>query len=82
MDTIIVPKDYVNDLADQDIKLYRMSMPEHECPWGLRAVKLLQDRHLPFEDIKLRSPEAVAEFKAKYQVTTTPQTHIPLVGER
>lgn len=73
MDTILVPRDYVNDLAYQDIKLYRMSMPEHECPWGLRAVKLLQDRHLPFEDIKLRSPEAVAEFKAKYQVTTTPQ---------
>jgi glutaredoxin len=55
------------------IKLYRMSMPEHECPWGLKAVKLLQDRHLPFEDIKLQSRSAVDEFKAQYQVATTPQ---------
>jgi glutaredoxin len=61
------------DLDYQNIKLYRMSMPEHECPWGLRAVKLLQDRNLPFEDIKLRSPQAVADFKAKHQVETTPQ---------
>jgi glutaredoxin len=55
------------------IKLYRMSMPEHECPWGLKAVKLLQAKHLPFEDIKLQSRSAVDEFKAKYQVATTPQ---------
>ncbi len=57
----------------QQIKLYRMSMPEHECPWGLKAVKLLKDKQLPFEDIKLQSRSAVDEFKAKYQVATTPQ---------
>jgi glutaredoxin len=61
------------DRTHHNIKLYRMSMPEHECPWGLRAVKLLQDKNLPFEDIKLRSPQEVEEFKAKYQVATTPQ---------
>jgi glutaredoxin len=58
------------------IKLYRMSMPEHECSWGLKAVKLLQDKHLPFEDIKLQTRSAVDEFKAKYQVATTPQIFI------
>ena len=62
------------DLArPHQIQLYRMSLPEHECPWGLKAVKLLQDKHLPFEDIKLQSRSAVDEFKAKYQVATTPQ---------
>lgn len=46
------------------VKLYRMSMPEHECPWGLRAVNLLKEKGIAFEDIKLTSPEDVAAFKA------------------
>ncbi|WP_373539456.1 MauE/DoxX family redox-associated membrane protein [Chamaesiphon sp.] len=50
-----------------------MSNSESECPWGLKAVKLLQERGLNFEDIKLRSREEVDELKAKYQVSTTPQ---------
>lgn len=56
-----------------DVKLYRMSTPEHDCPWGRRAVDLLTEQGIPFEDIKLRSPEEIAVFKAKYEVTTTPQ---------
>jgi len=39
------------------VKLYRMSMPEHECPWGLRAVDLLNEKGIPFKDIKLTSQE-------------------------
>jgi glutaredoxin len=54
-------------------KVYRMSMPEHECPWGLRAIKLLQEQGIEFEDVKLRSREEVDQFKAKYGVATTPQ---------
>jgi glutaredoxin len=61
------------DLSSRQIKLYRMSTPEHECPWGLKAVKLLQERGLNFEDIKLRSREEIDKFKEKYQVATTPQ---------
>ncbi len=61
------------DLNACQIKLYRMSNSESECPWGLKAVKLLQERGLNFEDIKLRSREEVDKFKAKYQVSTTPQ---------
>jgi glutaredoxin len=61
------------DLSSRQIKLYRMSTPEHECPWGLKAVKLLQERGLKFEDIKLRSREEIDKFKEKYHVATTPQ---------
>jgi glutaredoxin len=61
------------DLNSCQIKLYRMSNSESECPWGLKAVKLLQERGLNFEDIKLRSREEVDELKAQYQVSTTPQ---------
>jgi glutaredoxin len=53
--------------------VYRMSTPEHECPWGLRAVKLLQEQGIEFEDVKLRSRDEVDQFKAKYSVATTPQ---------
>jgi glutaredoxin len=58
------------DFSTHQIKLYRMSTPEHECPWGLKVVKLLQERGLNFEDIKLRSREEINKFKAKYQVAT------------
>jgi glutaredoxin len=60
-------------LTSTPIKLYRMSTPEHECPWGLRAVSLLQEKGLEFEDIKLRSREEAEALKAKYNVATTPQ---------
>jgi len=55
------------------VRLYRMDLPEHPCPWGLRAVRLLQERHIPFEDHRLTSSEAVDAFKATHGVTTTPQ---------
>jgi glutaredoxin len=61
------------DLNSCQIKIYRMSNSESECPWGLKAVKLLQERGLNFEDIKLRSREEVDELRATYQVSTTPQ---------
>ncbi|MGL5062565.1 MAG: glutaredoxin family protein [Microcoleus sp.] len=57
----------------ENVKLYRMSTHDRECPWGLRAIELLTKQDIPFEDIKLRSPEEIDAFKAKYGVTTTPQ---------
>jgi glutaredoxin len=50
-----------------------MSTPEHECPWGLRAINLLTEKGIQFEDIKLRSRDEINAFKAKYEVATTPQ---------
>lgn len=55
------------------VRLYRMDLPDHACPWGLRAVRLLQERHIPFEDHRLTSAEEVEAFKAAHGVTTTPQ---------
>jgi glutaredoxin len=57
----------------EQVKVYRMSTHDHECPWGIRAINLLTEQGIPFEDIKLRSREEVDTFKAKYAVTTTPQ---------
>jgi glutaredoxin len=61
------------DLSSCQIKIYRMSNADGECPWGAKAVKLLQQHGLNFEDVKLRSRQEVDELKAKYQVSTTPQ---------
>ncbi|MEO1131546.1 MAG: glutaredoxin [Cyanobacteria bacterium J06639_1] len=55
------------------VTLYRMSSNEHECPWGLKASKLLQEKGIEFEDIKLASQDEVTAFKQKYDVATTPR---------
>ena len=57
----------------REVRLYRMNRPEHPCPWGLRAVRLLQERHIPFEDHHLRNEEEAAAFKTAHGVSTTPQ---------
>ena len=59
--------------AIQAVRLYRRDLPDHACPWGLRAVKLLQKRHIPFEDHRLTSTSEVEAFKAAHGVVTTPQ---------
>ena len=56
-----------------DVHLYRMSMPEHECPWGLKAIALLQRRGIAFQDHRLTSQEQVNAFKQRHNVPTTPQ---------
>jgi len=56
-----------------DVRLYRMDLPGHACPWGLRALQLLQEQHIPYKDHPLRSEAEVAAFKATHAVATTPQ---------
>ncbi|MDY6896847.1 MAG: glutaredoxin domain-containing protein [Cyanobacteriota bacterium] len=63
----------MNSTTLEKVRLYRMSTPEHECPWGLKAVNLLNEKGIDFEDHKLTSREEIDEFKAKYHVETTPQ---------
>ena len=55
------------------VKLFRMSTPDHDCPWGLKAIHLLKEQGIEYEDHKLHSMEEVEAFKAKYDVPTTPQ---------
>lgn len=60
-------------VTQEPVRVYRMSMPEHECPWGLKAINLLNEQGIEFEDHKLRSKKEVEAFKAKHNVPTTPQ---------
>ncbi len=57
-------------------ELYRMVIPGHICPWGLKSLDLLKREGFEVDDHHLESREETDAFKAKYQVTTTPQTFI------
>ncbi|TPE51036.1 MauE/DoxX family redox-associated membrane protein [Amaricoccus solimangrovi] len=60
--------------------LYRMVMPEHTCPYGLKSKDLLEHQGYRVEDHPLRTHEETEAFKAEHGVKTTPQTFIG--GER
>ena len=52
--------------------LYRMVLPEHVCPFGLRAKEMLAESGYAVDDRLLRSRQEVDAFEVKHQVETTP----------
>jgi len=66
--------------SPQTAVLYRMVMPEHTCPFGLKALHLLRRKGFQVEDHWLKSRAETDAFKAQYGVKTTPQAFIG--GER
>ena len=60
--------------------LYRMVLPDHTCPFGVRAKQLLEDNGYEVEDNILSTREATDAFQAEQGVSTTPQVFID--GER
>jgi glutaredoxin len=60
--------------------LYRMVMPEHVCPYGLKSKYLLESHGYTVDDHWLRTRAETDAFKASHGVETTPQTFIG--GER
>lgn len=62
--------------ADKTAILYRMVMPGHVCPYGLKAKDLLQRRGYKVDDHWLRTREEVDAFKREQAVLTTPQAFI------
>jgi len=60
--------------------LYRMVLPEHTCPFGVRAKQMLEGAGFTVDDRLLRTREEVDAFKAEQDVATTPQIFID--GER
>ncbi|QUS35646.1 MauE/DoxX family redox-associated membrane protein [Falsirhodobacter algicola] len=60
--------------------LYRMVMPGHVCPFGLKSKALLERHGYEVEDHHLTTREETDAFKAEWKVKTTPQTFVD--GER
>lgn len=62
--------------ASKAATLYRMVMPDHVCPFGLKALDLLKREGFDVDDRWLETREATDAFKAEHGVKTTPQTFI------
>ena len=60
--------------------LYRMVLPDHICPFGVRAKAMLEEAGYTVDDRVLGSREEVDAFKAEQGVATTPIVFIG--GER
>ena len=63
-------------MSQRRVVLYRMKLPEHECPYGLRAKQLLEDARIDFEDRLLTSRDEVDAFQDELGVDTTPQVFV------
>ncbi|PSM20338.1 glutaredoxin family protein [Nitratireductor sp. StC3] len=66
--------------ATRQASLYRMVMPQHVCPFGLKSLALLKRQGYAVDDHWLETREQTDAFKAEHDVDTTPQTFID--GER
>ncbi len=59
-------------MPDRQATLYRMVLPDHSCPFGVRAKQMLEDSGFEVDDQILSSREEVDAFKAEHGLTTTP----------
>jgi glutaredoxin len=64
------------DAQPKSAILYRMAMPSHTCPYGLKARHLLKSRGYAVDDRLLTTREETDRFKADQGVKTTPQVFI------
>ena len=56
--------------------LHRMVLPDHTCPYGVRAKELLEERGFEVDDQILSSREEVEAFKSEHGIATTPLVFI------
>lgn len=56
--------------------LHRMVLPDHECPFGRRAKRMLEQAGYRVDDRPLTSREQVDAFKAEHGLRTTPLVFI------
>ncbi|KHA65465.1 glutaredoxin domain-containing protein [Sphingomonas sp. Ant20] len=52
--------------------LHRMVLPDHTCPFGVRAEQLLQAEGYDVDDQILRDRDTVEAFKTEHGIATTP----------
>lgn len=56
--------------------LYREQTPQHTCPFGVKAKKLLEENGYEIEEHILASRDEVEAYKEREGVATTPQVFI------
>jgi glutaredoxin 3 len=55
-----------------------MVLPDHTCPFGVRAKKMLEEAGYQVDDRPLTSRDEVDAFKSEHNLTTTP---LIVIGE-
>ena len=63
-------------MADRKATIYRMVLPDHVCPFGVRALQMLEESGFEVEDKVLSTRMEVDAFKEEQGVSTTPQIFI------
>ena len=61
---------------DRSATLYRMVLPDHTCPFGVRAKGMLEKNGFEVDEHILSSRDEVDAFKSEHDVHTTPQIFI------
>ena len=56
--------------------LHRMVLPDHVCPYGVRAKAMLEQAGFDVDDRHLTTREEVDAFKEELGVSATPQIFI------
>ena len=56
--------------------LYRMVLPTHTCPYGVRAKQMLEAAGFAVDDRQLTTREEVDALQEELGVSTTPQIFI------
>jgi glutaredoxin 3 len=56
--------------------LYRMVLPDHVCPYGVRARQMLEEAHFSIDEHILSTRVETDAFMEKEGVSTTPQVFI------
>lgn len=64
------------DTEEKTARLYRMVMPEHTCPYGLKSLDLLKRQGFEVDDHHLETRAQTDAFKQDHDVSTTPQTFV------
>ena len=58
--------------AERTATLYRMVLPDHVCPFGLRAKAMLESAGYQVDDRHLTTRQEVDAFKQEHGLDTTP----------
>ncbi len=58
--------------SERKAVLHRMVLPDHECPYGVRAKQMLEEAGYEIEEHILETREEVDTFMDKHDLSTTP----------
>ena len=59
-------------MSQRSATLYRMKLSDHECPYGLLALRMLKDAGYAVDERLLTTRQQVDEFKRDQDIATTP----------